>query len=61
MNLAKSPSQWQHWFWIDVAGMVVFIPFIFLTKGRWSPRKAREDVDANEKKVQEELAALTNA
>jgi len=61
VNLAKSPSQWQHWFWIDVAGMVVFIPFIFLTKGRWSPRKAREDVDANEKKVQEELAALTNA
>jgi MFS family permease len=57
-NLAKSPKQWQHWFWIDVAGMVVFIPFIFLTKGRWSPKKARKDVEENEKRVAEELAAL---
>jgi len=60
-NLAKSPSQWQHWFWIDVAGMVLFIPFIFLTKGRWSPKKAKQDVMENERRVAEELAALTNA
>jgi hypothetical protein len=57
-NLAKSPKQWQHWFWIDVAGMIVFIPFIFMTKGRWSPRKARKDLEDNERRVAEELAAL---
>jgi MFS family permease len=60
-NLAQSPKEWQRWFWIDVAGMVVFIPFIFLTKGRWSPKQARKDVAENEKRVAAELAALTNA
>jgi formate-dependent nitrite reductase membrane component NrfD len=61
VNLAKSPTQWQHWLWIDVAGMALFIPFIFLTKGRWSPKKAKVDEEENEKRVQEELEALINA
>ncbi len=56
--LKESPKQWQNWFWIDVAGMVIFIPFIFLTKGRWSPKKAKADRDEAERKVQEELAAM---
>jgi hypothetical protein len=57
--LAKSPKQWQRWFYIDVAGMVLFIPFIFLTKGRWSPKKAKQDFDEREAAVAKELEALT--
>jgi len=57
-GLAASPGQWQKWFWIDVAGMVVFIPFIFLTKGRWSPKRARQDRDESEAKVEAELKEL---
>jgi MFS family permease len=56
--LAKSPTQWKRWFWVDLGGMVAFIPLIFLTKGRWSPRKAREDHEAHDRAVAEELARL---
>ena len=42
-GLAKSPKQWQNWFWVCVGGMVVFIPTIWLNRGRWSPKRARED------------------
>lgn len=55
---AQSPSQWQHWFWIDFAGMVVFLPLILLTRGRWSPRRARQDEQEHEAAVIEELARL---
>ncbi|HUD16881.1 MAG TPA: MFS transporter, partial [Acidimicrobiales bacterium] len=36
-GVAKSPKQWQHWFWVCIGGMVLFIPTIFLNRGRWSP------------------------
>ena len=58
---AQSPKQWQRWFWIDIIGMVVFFPTIWLTRGRWSPRKAKADADAHDKAVEEELAALLKA
>ena len=56
-----APGQWKTWWWVCVAGEALFIPFIFVMTGRWSPRKAREDADAHERKVQEELAALQEA
>jgi hypothetical protein len=58
-GLAKSPDQWKRWFWVDFGGMVLFIPLIFLTKGRWSPRRAREDADEHERAVADELARLS--
>jgi MFS family permease len=54
----KSPQQWQHWFWVDVAGMVVFIPTIWLIGGRWGPRKAKRDAEEHDRAVEEELARL---
>ena len=42
-GVAKSPKQWQNWFWVCLGGMVLFIPTIWLNRGRWSPAKARED------------------
>jgi MFS family permease len=58
---AVAPGQWKDWWWVCVGGMVLFIPFIFVMTGRWSPRKAREDAEEHERKVQEELATLQEA
>ncbi|HEX3795723.1 MAG TPA: MFS transporter [Acidimicrobiales bacterium] len=54
----EAPHQWQHWFYVDLAGMVIFIPLIWLTKGRWSPASARRDAVEHEARVREELARL---
>ena len=57
----NAPGQWKTWWWVCVGGMVLFLPFIFLMTGRWSPRRAKEDADAHERRLQEELAALQEA
>jgi len=53
-----NPKQWQHWWWICLAGQLVFLPFVFVLAGRWSPRRAREDELAHERLVEQELARL---
>ena len=55
---AAAPGQWKNWWWVCVGGEVVFLPFILVMTGRWSPRKAREDAAEHERLVQQELAAL---
>jgi MFS family permease len=55
---AQNPKDWQSWFWVCVGGEVLFIPFIFAMAGRWSPRKAREDVEEHERTISEQLARL---
>jgi hypothetical protein len=54
----EAPHQWQHWFYVDLGGMVVFIPLIWLTRGRWSPAAARRDSREHDERVREELARL---
>jgi ACS family D-galactonate transporter-like MFS transporter len=53
-----TPHQWQHWWWICFVAQLVFLPFIFLLTGRWSPRKARRDEEEHEALVEHELAEL---
>ncbi|WP_405579389.1 MFS transporter [Streptomyces sp. NBC_01190] len=53
------PGQWRDWWWICVGGQVLFLPFVFLMAGRWSPKKAREDAELHQQAVDQELAALT--
>ena len=53
-----SPKQWQHWFLICLLGQLVFLPLIFVLSGPWSPRRAREEAEAHERIVQEEMARL---
>jgi Major Facilitator Superfamily len=55
---ASAPGQWKDWWWVCVGGMVLFLPFILIMTGRWSPRKAREDAAEHAKLVAAELAAL---
>ena len=54
----KSPQQWQHWFWVDVAGMVIFIPTIWLIGGPWSPGRAKRDAEEHDRAVEDELARI---
>jgi MFS family permease len=56
-----NPHQWQTWWWVCIAGQIVFLPFVFIMTGRWSPKRAREDERAHEEMVQRELAALGRA
>jgi MFS transporter, ACS family, D-galactonate transporter len=58
--LKDSPKQWQRWWWICLAGQILFLPFIFVLTGRWSPRKAREDAKAHAEAVDREMAALAS-
>jgi hypothetical protein len=58
---AAAPGQWRNWWWVCVGGEIVFLPLILVMAGRWSPRRAREDADEHERKVQEELATLEPA
>ncbi len=55
---ANAPGQWKDWWWVCVGGMVLFLPFVLVMAGRWSPRKAREDAEAHARAVEQELATL---
>jgi hypothetical protein len=55
---AASPAQWQHWLWVTFGCVVFFIPFVFVMKGRWSPRRAREDGRKHEEYVARELERI---
>ena len=55
---SAAPGQWKDWWWVCVGGEIVFLPFILLMAGRWSPRKAREDAAEHDRLVQGELEAL---
>jgi MFS family permease len=56
---AAAPGQWQTWYWICIAGIVVFLLTVFLMRGRWSPAAARADEAAHDAMVARELARLT--
>ena len=54
----QSPGQWQTWWWICFAAQVLFVPFVFMLSGRWSPARARQDDEAHRRAVERELARL---
>jgi MFS family permease len=54
----SSPHQWQTWWWVCVAGEIVFLPLVLLMAGRWSPAAAKDDLDKHEAAVAAELAKL---
>jgi hypothetical protein len=61
-NVSKAQSgvaaEWRRWWLITVACQLVFIPFIFVMAGHWSPAKARQDERDHEQRVAQELARL---
>jgi MFS family permease len=56
---SDGPGQWRDWWWICVGGQVLFLPFVFLMAGRWSPKRAREDAELHQAAVERELATLS--
>lgn len=56
--LKEQSSQWQHWWWVCIAGELVFIPTVFMLVGRWSPADAKRDAEEHERLVEAELARL---
>ncbi len=55
---ADSPVQWRQWWWICLIAQVLFLPFVFLMAGRWSPKRAAADAAEHDRRVSAELAAL---
>jgi MFS family permease len=55
---ADSPKQWRTYFFVGVAGEVVFIPLIFLMAGFWDPRRARRAESEHEAWVAAEMEKL---
>jgi MFS family permease len=55
---ARNPGEWETWWWICLAGQVVFIPFIFVMAGRWRPGQAARDLAAHDQLVDRELATM---
>ncbi|HEY4929479.1 MAG TPA: MFS transporter [Acidimicrobiales bacterium] len=60
-GVGQSPKQWQNWFWVCLGGMVLFIPSIWLNRGRWSPARAREDEKKHDADVEAEFKQLVGA
>ena len=59
VNAAKQePGQWKNWYWVCFGAIIVFLGTVPLMKGRWSPKKAKEDEDAHEAMVAAEMAKL---
>ncbi len=57
----ESPGQWQDWFLICALGQLFFIPMVFVLKGHWSPRKAREEAEAHQAAVDAELRKMATS
>ena len=55
---ATAPREWQHWLWVCFACTAFFIPWVFVMKGRWSPRRARKDEREHNAFVAAELAKV---
>jgi len=55
---ADSPKQWRTYFFVGVAGELVFIPLIFLMAGFWDPRRARRAEEEHEAIIASEMAKL---
>ena len=56
-----NPGNWRTWWFVCLAGQVLFLPFLFVMAGRWSPKKAREDAEEHARRVDLEMAAMAPA
>jgi MFS family permease len=54
----QTPNQWKSWYWICVGALVFFLLTIPMMRGRWSPKKAKEDERAHEERIAEEMKEL---
>ena len=53
-----SSNEWKRWWWVCVAGQLVFLVLVFFMRGRWSPKAAKADFDEHERLVTTQLEKL---
>jgi len=53
-----APKEWRRWWWVCAAAELFLLPAIFLMKGRWSPKRARQDELEHARRIEEEIAKL---
>jgi len=53
-----APDEWKRWWWVCIAGQVVFLFLLFFMRGHWSPRVAKREAEEHERLVDAELAEL---
>jgi len=58
---AAAPAQWQRWWYVCVAGEVLFLPTIFLLVGRWRRSSAVRDEEEHERRVTAEFEELSSS
>jgi hypothetical protein len=58
---AAAPAQWQRWWYVCVAGEVLFLPTIFLLVGRWRRKSAIQDALDHDRMVTEEFEELASS
>jgi MFS family permease len=58
---AAAPREWQHWWYVCVAGELLFLPTIFLLVGRWRRSSAVADAEAHDRAVTEEFEELASS
>lgn len=55
---AQTPSQWRIWYWVCFGGAVVFLLCVPLLRGRWSPKRARQDAEEHDVQLRAEMESL---
>ena len=58
---AAAPKEWQRWWYVCVAGELLFLPTIFLLVGRWRRSSAMRDADDHDRMVTEEFEELASS
>ena len=53
-----APVEWKRWWWVCLGGQVVLLVILFFIRGRWSPARARRELEERERAVEREMAAL---
>jgi len=53
-----APVEWKRWWWVCIAGQVIFLVLVFFMRGHWSPAVARREAEERERVIDAELAEL---
>jgi MFS family permease len=54
----QAPGQFKTWFWICIGGLLFFVAFVPMLRGRWRTRDAKKDAADHEAAVQAEMAKI---
>ena len=56
-----APKEWQRWWWACFGCELLFVPTIWLLRGRWNPKKAKRDAEDHEAMIRSEMLELAHS